>query len=218
MKNQSYRHYRESGQTLIETIVAIFVLTVGLLGGLGLAVYAFGASSDIVERITATSLAREGIEVVRRMRDSNWLDDSLVDCGGGQPCYPDWLDEEYDIEADTYRVEFDPTATDDDPAKWELDEAPGSPSSTYYRLYLRPSSGFTHSNAGGAQLTNFFRKVVIIEQDTSAPYSAASPLILVRSTVWWHGRACPTITDLTSPSQTTCKIITEEYLTNWKNY
>lgn len=107
----------QQGQSLIETIVAIFVLTTGLVSGLALAIYSFGASSDILERITATGLAREGVEVVRRMRDSNWLADTLSDCENGQKCYEDWLDETYDItktsgQGRVIRLFFDPLTAD----------------------------------------------------------------------------------------------------------
>lgn len=200
-----------SGQSLIETIVAIFVLTTGLAAGLALAIFVFGASSDIIKRITATGLAREGAEVVRRMRDSNWLEDTLTNCSG-QQCFSEWLEKTYDIEGTPsgkdYRMVFDPTSNS---SKWDLD------SGTDYRLYLQPSNqGYNHNTSGSA--TNFFRKITIILQDTNSPYSATSPLLLVRSSVWWHGKNCPSITNLTNPSQTPCKIIIEENLTNWKNY
>ena len=71
----------QAGQTLIETIVALFVMTTGLSSGLALATFAFGSSSDISEKITATGLAREGIEITRRMRDSNWLPRPLTPPG-----------------------------------------------------------------------------------------------------------------------------------------
>lgn len=211
--------FSSTGQSLIETIIAIFILTTGLAAGLALAVYSFSASSDIAEKISATGLVREGIEVIRRMRDSNWLADTLTDCGTEGQCYANWLDENYDIRGDgtsvgkAYRMVFDPTSNNED--KWKLEEAPGTPSVNYYRLYSQTTS---LSHTVTASPTVFFRKINIIYDQTTPPYTLTSPLVLIRSTVWWYGKNCPQITDISSPSDTQCKIINEEYLTNWRNY
>src|SRR3989344_2406253 len=76
------KYEKEKGQTLIETVVALFVLTTGLTAGLSLAIYSFSTTTEISRKIIATGLAREGIEVARRQRDSNWLAGTLSDCGG----------------------------------------------------------------------------------------------------------------------------------------
>lgn len=64
---------KENGFTIIEIIISIFILCVGIIG-----VYsAFSAVSiltaDSADRLVAAYLAQEGIEVVRNIRDSNWL-------------------------------------------------------------------------------------------------------------------------------------------------
>lgn len=213
---------RQNGQTLIETVVAIFILVTGLVSGLTLAIYTFSATAQISNKIVATGLAREGTEIARRMRDSNWLVASarngLVYCndlGTSQPCYPTWLTERYDISGGAgnglvYRAVFYPTATDN---KWTLVPADAG---SNFRLYYQPNGGYSHLST--AQLSSFFRKINIINALTEVPYSTASPLLLVRVTVWWHGKNCPPITYLNNPSDTTCKLIIEEYLTNWRNY
>ncbi|MDR3643042.1 MAG: prepilin-type N-terminal cleavage/methylation domain-containing protein [Candidatus Doudnabacteria bacterium] len=92
----------QNGQTLIETMAALFILVMGIAAATGLAVYAFGASTNINKQIIATGLARESLEAVRNMRDTNWMNDSLVSNGCynfastpiGQitsPCYQNWL-------------------------------------------------------------------------------------------------------------------------------
>jgi hypothetical protein len=204
----------ESGQSLIETILAIFILTTGLSSGLALAIFSFGASSDIAERITAVGLAREGVESVRMMRDTNWQQSILSDCGdslSGQQCFNNWLNGVFDIRGSgsgtNYRLLFNPTSVNN---KWSLQ------SDTDYRLYSQPDESLSHFST--ANQTNFFRKITMIYEDTSEPYTSTHPLVLVRSSVWWHGKNCAAITDLTDPGQTNCKIISEEYLTNWRNY
>lgn len=213
---------RENGQSLIETIVGIFVLTVGLTSGLGLAIYSFGASSNIVEQLTATGLAREAVEVIRSMRDSNWLAEGqaggLSDCEDGQRCYQNWLTEAYNIQGSTgqgtnYLVTFQPGT-----GGWLITQASGA-NPTLYQLSAFPSNNvFTHQTGGN--LTNYFRKVTIIQAQNSSPYTPTSPLVLVRAVVWWYGKNCNNnLTNYNPPTNdTSCKIVTEEYLTNWKNY
>lgn len=209
----------QAGQSLIETVTAIFVLITGVAAGLTLAVYSFGSSSDVAEKISATGLAREGLEAVRRMRDSNWLvAGGPVDCGGGKLCYPGWLTAVYDISVPgggagssrDFRLEFNPASSAN---KWVLTPASGG---TDYRLYLQSGGGL--SNLSSSSPTNLFRKITITYQSVSSPYNSASPLLRVRALVWWHGKNCPAITDLVNLNDTNCKVISEEYLTNWRNY
>jgi|SRR3989344_1707613 len=206
---------QSKGQTLIETVVAIFVLTTGLASGLALAVYSFGASSDVATKIVATGLAREGIETVRGKRDSNWIAGTLTDCAEGEGwCYTTWLDGMTgSLEGIAYRVVFDPQSSVN---KLTLDPTPYS-GADHYRLYEQSGEGLSH--VATALPTNFFRKINIIYEFLGGEYDPTSPLVLVRSSVWWYGKRCDNaLTDLTDPSQTICKIITEEYLTNWRNY
>lgn len=102
MKTKRQNKTYTAGQTLIETLAAVFILTMGITASVGLAIFAFNSSGGIVKQIIATGLAREGLEAVRNMRDTNWLQDSLsippagcYDFGTSKPnaanCYPDWL-------------------------------------------------------------------------------------------------------------------------------
>ena len=75
-------HQRSShaGFTLIEGIIAIGIISTAMLVGLGLAISNLTAAQANSDRIIAANLAREGIEVVRHIRDSNWLrQDANVD-------------------------------------------------------------------------------------------------------------------------------------------
>ncbi|OHA66878.1 MAG: hypothetical protein A3C04_02450 [Candidatus Wildermuthbacteria bacterium RIFCSPHIGHO2_02_FULL_45_25] len=61
------------GFTLIEVIVAVGIITVGVVGVLSLVNQSLSLSTDLRNRIVATYLAQEGVELVRNMRDYNWL-------------------------------------------------------------------------------------------------------------------------------------------------
>src|SRR5579864_7113651 len=86
---------KQSGQTLIETVVAIFVLVTGLITAASLAISSFQSTDLASKQIIATALARQGVEAVKNIRDSNWQNGTLADCSGtmssGQFCYANWL-------------------------------------------------------------------------------------------------------------------------------
>lgn len=60
--------------TLIEVTVAIFLVTVGVGGIFALIQQSISSISISSSRLVASYLAQEGIEVVRNIRDSNWLE------------------------------------------------------------------------------------------------------------------------------------------------
>ena len=80
---------KESGFTLLEVIVAIFILTVGVGGSFVLIQQTLSASLTVQSRLIAAYLVQEGIEIVRNVRDNNWLEqrESLQD-----PPLPVWND------------------------------------------------------------------------------------------------------------------------------
>lgn len=80
----------KQGFTLVETLVAIFVLTLSITGPLFIAQQSFSSANTARDRTTAAFLAQEAIEYVRSVRDhnylsneSNWLND-LGPCVSGQ--------------------------------------------------------------------------------------------------------------------------------------
>jgi prepilin-type N-terminal cleavage/methylation domain-containing protein len=64
----------QKGFTLIEVIVAIFVLTIGVIGILSLVNQTIISSQIISSRLVASYLAQEGIEIVKNIRDTNSLE------------------------------------------------------------------------------------------------------------------------------------------------
>lgn len=66
----------QKGITLIETIVAVFVVAIGLVSGLSLAVMSTNRTTAVKEKLVALYLAQEGLELARNVRDSAGLDGS----------------------------------------------------------------------------------------------------------------------------------------------
>ena len=74
----------KKGFTLVELIIALGVFSAGIMAAFTLALAGLNISKDNYARIQAANLAREGIELVRNQRDSNWLKiDANEDCDEG---------------------------------------------------------------------------------------------------------------------------------------
>lgn len=71
--------------TLLETIVAIYVLLLGLVSAIALSSQSLSIALTFKQSLVATNLAQEGIELVRNKRDSNYLANRS---GCADPCNP----------------------------------------------------------------------------------------------------------------------------------
>jgi len=58
---------------MLEIIIAIFILVVAVIGAYSAFSRIIVATSIISSRLTAAYLAQEGIEIIRNIRDTNWL-------------------------------------------------------------------------------------------------------------------------------------------------
>lgn len=81
------------GFTLIELIVAIFILAMGTVGAFILIQKTIAFTSISSSQLQASYLAQEGIEIIRNIRDTNYLKSN------------DW---DYDIDevTDDYRIDY----------------------------------------------------------------------------------------------------------------
>jgi Tfp pilus assembly protein PilV len=214
----------QSGQTLIETIIAIFILVTALTAAAGVSIYAISSSANNFNQIVATNLAREGIEVIRMMRDSNWLASDakaaqgnptydLQACNdiGGRPCFPRAYDKiepfnVFDLGAGAERLNFD-LAT----RSWTI-----TGTNSYY-LYLQNDGSYNHNDNGTAPI---FARMIYLVKNSSSPYSNQNSNY-EKSAVVWNGKNCTTFTastDIVNNFNTRCRVLLEEHLTNWKDY
>ena len=72
---------KNKGFTLIETIIAITLITVVITAVAGLILSTLLASQRNIHSVQAMYLAQESLEAVRYMRDSNWLQNYSWDGG-----------------------------------------------------------------------------------------------------------------------------------------
>ena len=91
--NQKSVFFREpSGFTLVESLVAITVLLIGVLGPLVLATRSISEGVSTKNKITASYLTQEAVELVKGRRDlnvkksDNW-DYGLSGCNSSPGCY-----------------------------------------------------------------------------------------------------------------------------------
>lgn len=63
----------QSGQGLIEVIVAIAIIVTGISGAVTLTYSNLRSNESSITQIIGANLAREGVEIVRNLRDENWL-------------------------------------------------------------------------------------------------------------------------------------------------
>lgn len=134
-----------SGQGLMEIIVAIAVIITGISGTITLTYSNLQGSRASVMQITAANLAREGIEVVRNIRDENWLQKNnwLFGLKSQVPCTP---------ACDVGLLRFDEKTK-----IWQII----FPSGLFVdgQLYLNDNDIYTHDNTG--RITPYSRTVQI---------------------------------------------------------
>lgn len=72
---------KSPGFTLIETLVALVILSVALVPIITLSTSISRVNSNVQDNLVASGLAQEGIEVIRAMRDTNWFNSRSFDSG-----------------------------------------------------------------------------------------------------------------------------------------
>jgi type II secretory pathway pseudopilin PulG len=229
MQTKIFKKHNQSGQTLIETLVAAFVLTMGISAALGLATYALSATSNIKQRVIAVGLAREGIEAVKNIRDTNWLRGTLsTDCFNFEQqnntanCYRDWLNplagNGYNIDTSgktlTYNLEFNANES----IFWKLQETDRNFGLDFSYEAMETGTYFTKGGITVTESNSGFGRAITLTPDNSfKPFDQdTGPRLKVTSEVWWSDKNCP-ISD-TIPEDPACKIKLETYLTNWKTF
>ena len=71
----------KSGQTIIEVLITLFIISVGLYGAMVLLISNMFLQRSNERNLVAMNLAREALEIVQNKRDSNWLANLAFDKG-----------------------------------------------------------------------------------------------------------------------------------------
>lgn len=164
------------GQTLVEGILAIFIILIGVVGMLMLGVSSLFGSVESLDQVKAMNFAREALEVIRNKRDSNWL--ASIDYNTGFDPY-----EDPEILIGHARLNFINGV-------WSIDQVESAVFDPQIlgpieceptcQLFFHPlSSGlYNHSDAIDGQATNFYRVVEFNEICYIDPGSFVPPFPL----------------------------------------
>jgi hypothetical protein len=235
----------QSGQTLIETMVASFILIMGITAALGLAIYSLSASSNISKQVIGVGLARESIEAVKNIRDTNWLKDTFSTGASGngcynyadgtqtQPCYKNWLnpvggfnikppvgssvDPVTGNEYIFLTIDINPAASN----YWVVSQFDPNGCTQKYGVNYDPnaiSGRFYYPVGCNVAGNSDFHRQVSLQVNVGQPFNGdLGPMVFVISRVWWTGKRC-TASETYSGAAPGCRIQLESRLTNWKNY
>lgn len=82
---------KQKAFTLVELMVVIVILSIGLIGVVNLVSRIFISARLIASKLVAAYLAQEGVEIVKNIRDTNWVEgaatwDQDIFCCGSSPC------------------------------------------------------------------------------------------------------------------------------------
>ena len=146
------------GFTLLEVVAAIFILTLGLGASFSLIQQTLAMASVVESKLTAVYLAQEGIEIIRNIRDTNWLeqragmnswDDGLTVC---DPC----------CEGD-YRTDTSPSLTLNSLLQCDYDQL--------HFLDINEDGFYSYATSGSFVPTKFKRKITIETEPGKAKIS-----------------------------------------------
>ncbi|EKD93137.1 MAG: hypothetical protein ACD_28C00230G0004 [uncultured bacterium] len=169
-------------ETLAEVLIALTVLAVGAGGASTLVVTAIRANVQGEERIVAYNFAREGVEAIRNVRDTNWLRFP----GNRSECW-DTLNAVNSTDCatstklgqNTYLVFLETDPTTDALFKWQvIQEDPASADELLYENTIGSGMLYTHDPVG--TVTPYHRTVTITQKTTTS--------MVVESKVWWDSR------------------------------
>jgi len=106
---------KNKGFTLIEIIVVILVITVGVLATYIVVQEIISYTHQVSSRLTAAYLAKEGIEIVRNIRDTNWLQGESWSNGLADVGPNDWEADYNDADLIDCSFPCDPNNSDNSP-------------------------------------------------------------------------------------------------------
>ncbi len=131
---------KQNGFTILETIIAFFIITIGMVGVLTLVVQNVQVQYINKNVLIASHLAQEGLELVRNVRDNNWLTP-----GHG------W----------TQDIVGDGTYTIDYRGRMNINNTANDINDAGAKLYI-DSNGF-YSHEATAEATNFYRLITVVD-------------------------------------------------------
>ncbi len=171
---------RKSGFALVEVLVAVSLLSATIITISALTISMMRANSLNHNHLVATELAREGLEITRNIRDTNWK------------YYRHWLTDIHDGADSPYTFSVDSQGLSGN--VWNVFVPASDDDSLLYKNdNLLGYTEYTHSG-DSADATPYHRTVTVTPvMDNSDDLDASLPAeyvlkVLVESKVWWNYR------------------------------
>lgn len=137
------------GFTILEIAISLFIISMGMVAVLTLVVQNIQVENVDKNKVVASQLAQEGLEVVRNQRDFNWLQYDTPTSKWNEG-----------IEDGNYIVDYTGDITD----------GPDSISATSTRLYINGEGYYDHDDSGKPTP---FSRLMVVESSTSASTSVS---------------------------------------------
>jgi len=190
----------QSGNTLIEVIAAMAIMVLGLTAMLSLAISSLAMSSMTKERVVALNLAREGIELTRAIRETNWLRDDL--------CWTSVTGNQCGLLAGKYIVDYTNPVLSGEPVLLGVPADNDDISACGNCSLIQPAgtsddTKILYKSTEGTAAPIVYKRMLEIENIPEDGFGSGTEKHVI-STVWWteKGRAHTLILDT--------------YLTNWR--
>lgn len=135
------KNLNNSGISILEVVVAVLIITMGMIGVLSLVIQNVQAQYINKNVLIASGLAQEGLELVRNIRDLNWLTPGNV-----------W--NQNIVGDNTYTMDYGGLAS--------IKMAINSIDEAGARLYVDSNGLYTHTVTAAA--TNFYRLITVVDQ------------------------------------------------------
>ena len=164
--------------TLIELIIGITILIIGTVAVLSLTVFSIDLNKQNMNRIQALELAREGIEAVRNIRDSNWK--SNYSFNEGDVLWGESLTGEKTIKVSPV---FNPGG-----APWNVESIIVSNQDLYqlHKNRIGDTTIFTHDVSASSDPSVFYRYIHLTPLDESLnPTTSDTDTMQATATVFW---------------------------------
>ncbi|MFA7685396.1 MAG: type II secretion system protein [Candidatus Gracilibacteria bacterium] len=77
MRKKNNKISNTKGFTLVETLIGLMILTMAIVAATSLLISVIQSNKQIVKTLQAHYLAQEGLEAVRNVRDTNWMNNRV---------------------------------------------------------------------------------------------------------------------------------------------
>ena len=149
-QNLKFICHNKKGVSILEVIVAIVIITIGMVGVLSLVIQNVQAQYIDKNVLIASGLGQECLELVRNIRDLNWLTPNLNPVTGWKLGTGAGSAGDIVRSGNNYAIDYSRAIKI---VNSVVDDA---------RLYVNSNGFYTHTSSGNAQ-TNFFRFINVID-------------------------------------------------------